>query len=104
VYGYVLTVHRIVAILENKFSIYTGLLWIKCSVEATTLKPQLRDTFIANIVAIKPVGMIASVAGVMRCFIKFAGPPSLYAQSTVSFTVLETRYKNGVYETVGIEG
>lgn len=100
-YGYVLAIHRVVQILANKFSVYNGLLWIRCEVEATTLKPEKDDTFTAVVVDAKSVGLFGLVEGLMKCFIK---PVKTQQQrSTVVFTVLETRYKNGVYETVGLE-
>lgn len=100
-YGYVIAIHRIVHVLANKFSIYNGLLWIQCEVDATTLKPEKDDTFTATVVDAKPVGLFGVVEGLMKCFIKPIKPHT--AHSTVVFTVLETRYKNGVYETVGLE-
>jgi len=106
-YGYILEIHRIVRMLENKFSIYTGLLWMKCQVEATTLKPETNDEFTADIGSIKPVGIFGTVAGIMRCFVKpletKVEEKKKKNNTTIKFKVLETRYKNGVYETVGME-
>lgn len=100
-YGYIIKVNNIIKVMSSRFSMYNGLLWLKCLVSATLVKPIRGIQILAVVTGVKSIGVFTTFKGCLKSFVKTK--KRYEVGDEIELEIVELRFKNGEYETIGKE-